>query len=159
MSTLSVAAEAADDASRISALKPDEEQNAVPFGQPRSRWQQSSPDDINNSATTGHNLQIQLAQRPTLATARRLTVHDNSSTARPSLLTKQLAFKSSSAVPTLSTLAATSTAKSSKPLDVTAIRQRRASSGSGFALLSSRGSMTARDVSATDMLKQAISHR
>ena len=98
----------------------------------------------------------QLGQRPTLASARRLTIHDSSSTSRPSLLTKQLWFKSSSAVPTLSTLAATSTASSSRLSDI-AKQARRASSG-GFTP-SSRGSMAARDISATDLLKQAISHR
>jgi hypothetical protein len=94
----------------------------------------------------------QLGQRPTLASSRRLTVHDARSACRPSILTKQLSFKSSSAVPTLSKLAATSAASKSSD---TANRERSASS----VALSSRGSMAARDFSATDLLKQAISHR
>jgi hypothetical protein len=101
--------------------------------------------------------QNQLAQRPTIAGARRLTVH-NPSNARPSsLLTKQLSFKSSSAVPTLNTLTASS-ANSSANLPESSSQVRRASSGSGFAHLKP-SKMAARDSSATDLLKQAISHR
>jgi hypothetical protein len=112
---------------------------------------------VHSAGLISHLHHHQLAQRPPLAGARRLTVH-NPSNARPtSLLTKQLSFKSSSAIPTLNTLAATPTASSSKPSESPS-QVRRASSGSGFAQLKPT-KMAARDISATDLLKQAIHHR
>lgn len=95
-----------------------------------------------------------LGQRPPLSNARRLTIHDASSS-RPGLLTKQLSFKSSSAVPTLSTLAATSTVSSSAQPTISSTL-RRTNSGSGLTPNRNSGIMAA---SATHLLKQAISHR
>lgn len=90
-------------------------------------------------------LHQRLGQRP--LTSRRLTIH--AGFARPSLLTHNLHHKSSTAVPTVSSLQAGSNSPASEV--------RRASSGSAQKL----SKMAARDVSvsATDLLKQAMMHR
>jgi len=146
-------------------LLPEKAENSkLQVGEPRSHAPQKEPVESHISDESSTQPQVtplrplppQLGERPTLVNSRRLTIHDASSS-RPSLLTKQISFKSSSAVPTLSTLAATSTAsKSKRPENST--RTRRASSGSGLTHLKG-ANMAARDVSATDLLKQAISHR
>jgi hypothetical protein len=96
---------------------------------------------------------VQLGLRPTIQ-SRRLTIHD-ATPSRPSLLTKQTSFKSSSALPTLNTLAATST---STPSASDTTGSRRSSSVGGPSTIRPL-SMAAKDISATDLLKQAIANR
>ena len=98
-------------------------------------------------------------RRPALAPFRRLTA---SATSSSSLLTKQLRFKSSSAVPTLSTISRDAQAISFRPdaaVAAAGAADERRPSSRGRHQHSRAGSAAAHDVSATDMLKQAMMHR
>jgi hypothetical protein len=105
--------------------------------------------------------QPQAAESQSAFGSRRLTLQ--STAARPSLLTKHLQFKSSSAVPTLNTTSAEAHLRSSSstplqsPSPSSGPSTRPGSSGSALAL-SRRGSMAGHDLSATDLLRSAIIH-
>jgi hypothetical protein len=153
--------EARDSESVIHGAEPRTNDNSG-TGEPE-KLDLSAADNTTNTARSStsqsHHQSLLLGQRPPLFNARRLTIHGGASSSRPSLLTKQLSFKSSSAVPTLSTLqvAATSTVSSSIIQPAISSRTRRANSGSGLTTPTRHnGTMAA---SATHLLKQAISHR
>jgi len=130
-------------------------QNDFPNQQPSGIPQPNTPPRDTSGSPQVESLHQQLGGRPT--TNRRLTI--DAGFARPSLLKNQLQHKSSSAVPTLSSTVAvggsiTPTTQASSLLTVGA---RRASSAS--TRISKLGNMAGRDVSATDLLKQAMMHR
>jgi hypothetical protein len=131
---------------------------------PTEASQNHQSQTTSNSNTTVNALVVSQTRIP--LGARRLTVHGTIA-ARPSLLTRQVQFKSSSAVPTLNTTSAVplvigSTASSRRPTGSTGVRpgSSDSASGSGFASSSSRrASMAGHDLSAADLLRQAMMHR
>jgi hypothetical protein len=155
--TTPAAAAAATTTSPAAASRPDPSIQISPSTPPRSHSQSQSQSQPPKSD--------HVQRRPALAPFRRLTA---SATSPSSLLTKQLQFKSASAVPTLSTISRDAQAISIRPdAAVAAVAvaaaagaadERRPSSG-GRHQHSRAGSAAAHDISATDMLKQAMMHR
>ena len=134
-----------------------------------SQTNSTSADRPSESGTSQTSVTVPVTQqtRSPLG-SRRLTVH-GSVAVRPSLLTRQIQFKSSSAVPTLNTTSAVplsvgSTTSSRRPTLSSGVRPGSSDGTTGPASSNSRrASMAGHDLSAADLLRQdndaQVSHR